>query len=255
MTYYPNDYWEKRLSERFCLSGVGHIGFSEFYNKWLYKAKVRALKKALKSLDIDVHNKKICDIGSGTGFWVDFYKGQGARSITGIDITSVSIERLKQKYPKYHFIQGDISSPTLLSKINFEFDILNAFDVLYHITDDSDFKQAISNISKLTKTNGFIVISDLFGLRDNTIAKHVKVRSKNTYELILEKCGAKVISVYPLYYLLNKEIFASLENVFFKKIIRKLDNLFSPIYFYLDGILLSSRRNNLNLIIAKKMNL
>lgn len=47
MTYEPQSYWQKRLSERFSLSEVGYAGFSEYYNKWLYKAEIRALKKML----------------------------------------------------------------------------------------------------------------------------------------------------------------------------------------------------------------
>lgn len=48
MTCKPDDYWESRLADRFKFSGVGYTYFSEFYNKWLYRAKKRDPEKALR---------------------------------------------------------------------------------------------------------------------------------------------------------------------------------------------------------------
>ena len=252
--YNPKDYWEERLLKRFKLSGVGHFGFSEYYNKWLYKAKIRTFKKALLSQQIDIRNRVVCDIGCGTGFFVDFYKFQGAKDIVGIDITSISIENLKRKYFEYHFIEEDISSYSLVSKINRKFDIINAFDVLYHIKDDKAFKRAIANISGLTKENGLIFISDLYeSKKDIDVAKHVKFRNKGIYKAILKENDAEIIAIYPLYYLLNRLIFGRVKLVDLQKMGLSLDNLFAPIYYHLDRVLLSPKRNNLNLIVAKKV--
>ncbi len=146
MTYNPKTYWEKRLSNGFNLSKVGYIGFNEFYNKYLYKAKIRTLKKALSLYQIDISNKTVCDIGCGTGFFVEFYKQLGARDIVGIDITNISVESLRLKYPKYFFIEEDISSNSVIPKINRKFDILDISDVTYHIMDDELFNKAIMNI-------------------------------------------------------------------------------------------------------------
>lgn len=250
MTYYPKDYWEKRLSKRFNLSGVGHIGFSEYYNKWLYKAKIRTLRKALSSHHIDIRNKSVCDIGCGTGFFVKFYHLKGAKDITGVDITALSIKNLKQKYPEYNFIQEDISSPSLISKFSQKFDVLNIFDVLYHIKEDKAFRQAVENISNLTKNDGFIFISDLFGTNNIDVAEHVKFRSREIYEAIFTENSIGIIAIYPLYYLLNRPIFRLINTLGIQ-----IDNLFAPIYYYLDNVFLFLNRSNLNLIIAKKVKL
>jgi len=247
MIYNPEDYWEKRLLERFNLSGVGNVGFSEYYNRWLYKAKIRVLKRVLLSERINIHSMSVCDIGCGTGFFIDFYKLQGAREITGIDIASVCIENLQQKYPEYRFIKNDISSPLLVPKVSFKFDILNVFDVLYHITDDARFEQAIINICSLTNNDGFIFVSDLFGEENVHVAEHVKFRSKNVYENVLSKNGCKIITILPLYHLLNRSIFGKLPYLGIK-----IDNLLAPIYYLLDYLFIS-QQGNLNLLVAKKM--
>ena len=247
MTYNPEKYWEERLSRRFNLSGVGYSGFSEYYNKWLYRAKIRALKKALAFYQIDIGNETICDIGCGTGFFVEFYKHLGARNILGIDITSISVENLKPKYPQYNFIRADISSPLLKETIKRQVDIVNIFDVLYHIKNDEAFERAVSNLCDLISNEGFILLSDLCGLEDINVAEHVKFRSKNAYEVILKKRGCKIVKIIPLYYLLNQPIFGKIHYWGIK-----IDNLLAPIYYYLDGFLLTYKRSNLKLIIAKR---
>jgi SAM-dependent methyltransferase len=255
MIYSPENYWKKRLSDGFSLSKVGHLGFSEYYNKWLYKAKIRAFKKALLSEHIDIHNATVCDIGCGTGFFVEFYKFQGAKEIVGVDITTVSVENLKQQYPKYNFVKEDISSPLLVPKINRKFDLLNVFDVLYHIIDDKLFGQAITNICSLTNDNGSILITDLFGSKDINSAEHVKFRSKEAYETALEKNSAKLLAIYPLYFFLNRPLFGKFRITILRKIGMKMDNLFVPIYYLLDKIFLSPKRSNLSLIAARKVKL
>lgn len=248
MTYDPKTYWQKKLTEKFRLSGVGHAGFSEYYNKWLYKAKIRTLKKTLLSLQIDLHNKSVCDIGVGTGFWIDFYSSQKVKEIVGIDIASVSIENLKQKYPEYKFIEVDISSSSIVSKVNCKFDILNVFDVLYHIVDDKAWEKAIRNICRLTKNNGVIYISGMCESRSIKVVEHVKFRSQKIYEKILAENGFEIITILPLYFFLNRPIFGK-----FHRLLIKIDNLFAPIHYYLDGFFLSYKRSNLKLIIAKKV--
>ena len=141
----------------------------------------------------------------------------------------------------------------MVPKINRKFDILNVFDVLYHITDDKLFEQAITNICRLTNNNGFILITDLFGSKNINQAEHVKFRSKEAYKTVLEKNSAKLLAIYPLYFFLNRPLFGKIRITILRKIGMKMDNLFVPIYYYLDKIFLAPKRSNLNLIIAKKI--
>ncbi|MFQ5787590.1 MAG: class I SAM-dependent methyltransferase [Thermodesulfobacteriota bacterium] len=253
IAYIPKDYWEKRLSGGFDLSRVGYFGLSNFYNKFLYKAKIRTLKKALLLQHVEIHNKTVCDVGCGTGFFVDFYHLQKANYIVGVDITHVSIEFLKRKYPHYHFVKEDVSSSSLISKFNRKFDIINVFDVLYHITDDKAFGLAIANICKLTNDNGFIFISDSFGSKDINAAEHVKFRSRGIYQTTLEDNGVKIIAAYPLFYLLHRPILGMTKIKGLRKIGGILDNLFAPFYYYFDGIFFSNQSSSLSLIVARKV--
>ena len=152
MTYKPKEYWEKRLESQPNLKGVGCAGFNETYNKYLYSLKASALDKILNKYSITIKGKSILDVGCGTGFFVDYYNKKGAKKITGLDITEVSVSMLKERYPACNFQVADISNPNI--NLEEKFDIINAFDVLYHITDDSKFETATNNISSLCAGGG-----------------------------------------------------------------------------------------------------
>jgi 2-polyprenyl-3-methyl-5-hydroxy-6-metoxy-1,4-benzoquinol methylase len=93
--YSPKTFWESRLRSSFDLKGVGHIGFSESYNRWLYRRKRHCLEASLR--DTLLRDRNVLDVGCGTSFFVEWYLRRGA-NVVGIDITDVSIEALKQRY-------------------------------------------------------------------------------------------------------------------------------------------------------------
>ncbi len=252
MVYDAQNYWENRLTENFSLLGVGHQGFSDSYNQWLYKAKIRALRKALAGQNLDVPNQTVCDLGCGTGFFVEFYTQAGVKSLSGIDITHKSIAHLKQKYRQHSFLVSNLAEPSLLITIERKFDIVNVFDVIYHITDDAIFHQAIANICSLTHPQGHIFITDHCGEKDFCVAEHVKWRSQEKYRQVFQENDAEIIAIYPLYFLLNRPIFGKIKNSKLRQAAGKLDNFLAPLYYFLDGLLMSLTHCNLKLIVAKK---
>jgi 2-polyprenyl-3-methyl-5-hydroxy-6-metoxy-1,4-benzoquinol methylase len=245
-------YWESRLSERFDLTGVGTCGFSTHYNRWLYKAKLRALRKAFAQFNIRCENKRVLDVGCGTGFFVDTYLALGARSITGIDITRKSIQALQQRYPQHTFVQADIGQETL--GIMGQFDIINAFDVLYHIRDDTAFENALVNLARLAVPGAFVFVTDLFGPTNIKDVEHVALRDMDAYATVLAQNGIEVLSLIPLYCLMNRPFpgWAAKMGRAGAGIVVRLDNLLAPVLFFLDRFLLAQHRPNLSLLVGRK---
>ena len=216
--YVPKSYWENRLSNRFSLRGVGHIGFSESYNVWLYRRKEQCIESCLANTTIK--EKNVLDIGCGTGFFVNWYLKKEA-NVCGIDLTSVSIERLKQKYRGEFYIQDITDTEYILNGRSF--DIINMWDVVYHIVDNDRFYQAFDNISKSISKNGLLLFTDWFGASsDIHSADHVKIRCLDTYNEFLPKHGFELVGIYPLYNYLNKVH------------LKKIDNFLGRFYSYLD---------------------
>jgi len=231
MTYEPKKYWEDRLKTNFDITGVGCLGFNETYNKYLHSLKLSSLGMILDGHAV-IEGKYVLDIGCGTGFFVDYYSRKGAKKITGVDITKVSILKLREKYPHYNFLVADIGSPNIYLKERFN--IVNAFDVLYHIVDDAKFKTALHNISSLCAKGGYVLITDYFCKKDIIPATHVHHRSLRTYENELSKGGIKIVDIIPMYYLMNRRF--HLPNFMLNKI--------CPVFYLIDRSLQRTKTSN-----------
>jgi 2-polyprenyl-3-methyl-5-hydroxy-6-metoxy-1,4-benzoquinol methylase len=247
--YQPQKYWESRLTRKFDLTGVGHIGFSPSYNAWLYRAKERALSRLLKRHNLSLAGARVCDLGCGTGYLVDLYHRWKADQVTGVDITQVSVDRLSKRYPEGRFFQADISDKSLCEKIGQTFAFVSIFDVLYHITDDEKFAQAVRNIAALTQPGGIVVLTDL---AHSTVqpADHVKFRAIDQYEAVMRGRGMIVRDVAPLYHLLNREPGVRQDRL--RTMAYRYFNLLAPLLFWLDGFNRSVEKSSMSLVLLQK---
>jgi 2-polyprenyl-3-methyl-5-hydroxy-6-metoxy-1,4-benzoquinol methylase len=244
--YDPQKYWEDRLKSRFDLTGVGNIVFDSKYNEYLYKLQLAVLVKALRKHNIPLRDKKVLDIGCGTGFFSAFYLDNLAQ-VTGIDITTTSIESLKKSLPDGRFLTMDISAELAANKEFFaeQFDIINILNVIFHIVDEAKFEKALENIAVCLKAGGYLFISDYFSDTDVSPARHVKFRGLERYQILKQK-GIKILEVIPIYYFMNRRI-----DIFSVHI----NNLISPLLFIFDSIINKlgwPRGSDIKLLLGRK---
>jgi len=198
------EYWEKRLNKDFSLAGVGSFGAGLEYNTWLYKARLYVLKRLLKEKDIDYQGGSVLDVGVGTGFYINFWEKLGVNNITGIDITAKSVATLKKKHPNYQFVKADISSNVL--PLNKKFDIITAFDILFHIVQEKDFEQAIKNIKAFSHKDSIILITDCFVKVYKPMPGYQNYRTLKHYRRVLNKYGMQIEIIKPIFYFMVSPI-------------------------------------------------
>ncbi|MBX3729981.1 MAG: class I SAM-dependent methyltransferase [Candidatus Sumerlaeia bacterium] len=231
-SYDPKQYWQKRLSSNFDLRGVGYRRFSTSYNNWMYRLKREKLEEVLAGSD--PRSMEVLDIGCGTGFFVRWYLERGAR-VLGVDITDVSVEKLRTEFPAAEFVVADVGDATFQAPR--AFDIVNMWDVVYHIVDDERFRQAMANIAGATKPGGLFLLTDNFGdTEDRRAAEHVRKRCMATYEALLPEMGFKLEKLLPLFDRLNRPI-------------SRWDNLLARFYYGHDKRLAQPARDNLGLAV------
>lgn len=244
-TFNPQNYWENRLKDSFDLHGVGYIGLGIQYNKFLYKVRKFAFRKLMKKLNIKLNDKKVLDIGSGTGFYIERWKEMNVASVQGSDITEVVIKKLQAKFPNETFVKLDIGEKNNLPLQ--KFDIISAFDVLFHIVDDTRLEQAIQNIHQLLRSDGYFIISDNF-IHGKTIRlEHQVSRSCEYMNSVVENSGFKHILTVPMFIFMNNPV--DTNNRIIKKIfwlisvnVRKkkwIANLIGNIIMPIEKILIS----------------
>lgn len=251
MQRYDNKgYWEERLGKSFTLGATGHSGFTENYNKYLYSLKARALEKACERYRIVVKGKNILDVGSGTGFFVDHYLRKKAASVCGIDITDASVTGLRRLYPDMEFYRCDIGKPC--HEPEKRFDMINAFDVLYHIIDDQAFGQAIRNIGNWCNPGGWILITDTFeNIANNEL--HVKYRPLAVYEKIFKENGVQILGLEQITSRIDRPMLPFLKGRLARKIMGRAQEMLAFFLYLSEIIYCPPTKSGIKLLIGKRL--
>jgi SAM-dependent methyltransferase len=202
--YDLQEYWNNRLTEDFSLAGVGFLVLGLEYNKWLYRARLRALARLLQEHGIDPREKRILDIGVGTGFYLDFWEKKGAQAIVGLDFSEKSIAGLKAKYRHRRFVKQDISEPGILG--GEKYDIITAFDVLFHIVDEVKFGEALKNIRNWSHNTTKILISDNFLHKNRSPSFYENDRTLLRYKQVFNANDLEIVDLQPIFYLANSPV-------------------------------------------------
>lgn len=200
MTYDPRAFWDRRLSEQFDLRGTGETGLSLPYNRACYELRRHVLDRALRDAGIDPSGRSVLDVGCGTGFFTAYYLAQGAR-VTGLDIAPTSVERLRARHPESTFMLSDVSEAALAER----YDVVNAFDVLYHITDDARWERAVRHLALAVAPAGALLLTDTFADLPR-LAEHNVARPLTRYREVLAGQGLEIQGLYPTHVLLNREL-------------------------------------------------
>ncbi|MBU0667296.1 MAG: class I SAM-dependent methyltransferase [Nanoarchaeota archaeon] len=129
-------------------------------NKWFERNKNSLLadEKDLPIRIITLYNlkpKNILEIGCSNGFRLRFLKKKLMCNCTGIEPSEQAIEDGKNKYKDIRFVRGVCSNIPL----NKTFDLIIVNFVL-HWVDRNNLNKCISEIDRLLKTNGHLILGD-----------------------------------------------------------------------------------------------
>jgi len=251
-------YWTERYTKEFSYRSSAHISFSWSYNQYVYKAYLRTLCNMLIKNKRSLSQKKILDIGSGSGYYVEYYKKIGVQSLIGTDITDISVSNLQNKFKDYSFICHDITQdfPAFIREI--KFDIISVFDVLYYIIDDQLFEKSIRDISELADSQTLIIITDKFiNQSPNKGLVYYKHRNLNHYQKVFKENGLKIIDRQPVNSLLKRPFpfpaFYSFLKWELSKINIDLEKLLGRFLYAIEPLVLYRWQADIQMIFVKKL--
>lgn len=235
--YDPATYWEDRLARNFNFRGVGHQSYSLAYNRWLYRRKGRVLEQVFANIELS--DKTVLDVGCGTGFFLEWFQQREA-SVAGIDISATAVKALQERFPESWLARMDFSTTGL--SLPQQYDVVNAWDVLYHQTDEGSFQQFLTNCAASCKSGGWFICTDGFHLPQSTSdAAHVRFRNLDTYLPHMQQLGFELERELPLYRWLNRPAG--------NRWSRRLHRLLAPLWYGLDQLQTAPATSNLSVTV------
>ena len=135
----------------------GNYYYDLFYSKkgfhhFFYLTKIQKL------LNLIPNDKKVLDMGSGSGVFLNEYLNHKlnapAVDLTGVNINENEINFCKTKFPAIQFVQGDIKTVNL----NQQYEVVNISDVLEHFQND-EIASILNNIDQHLMKNGLLLIA------------------------------------------------------------------------------------------------
>lgn len=200
----PRNYWQERHS-RTDLSTVGFIGFGIPFNFWMYKIRAVVFNSIIRQQKLDFSKEKVLDVGSGSGFYLQQFKALKAADLSGSDFSDKAVRKLRTTFKGTKIINLDITG-SVPKKGQKKYSLINAFDILYHIVDDKKYSRAIENISAMLKKNGLFIFTENFLQNKNQRDLFQVNRSRRTILKLLRKNHFQVLTVKPIFYLMNTPV-------------------------------------------------
>ena len=200
----PSRYWEDRLSKRYTLGSTGWLALGEGFNRWMYAVRRRAVSRFIRRTIGDPVSSRVLDVGSGTGFYLDLWQRLGARDITGCDLTSAAVERLRTSFPGMAVIKADIGDePDRLPAG--QYDAISVIDVLYHVVDDHRYRHAFANLAGLLSPGGTLFFTENL-VTEERRGEHQVDRTRRMIEQAVADAGLSIVGEQPLFFLMNDPV-------------------------------------------------
>jgi SAM-dependent methyltransferase len=171
-------------------------------NNFWFKVRNRVLIGLIKKYSGKSGNKKLLEIGCGTGYVLSGLSSSTDFQLSGSDIHVEGLKYAQQRVPTAEFIQMDATEMPFEN----EFDAIGAFDVLEHISED---ELALKNIHKSLCQDGVLYISvpqymfmwsslDEISFHKRRYSKTELIQKVTTAGFKVEYCGSFVFSLFPL---------------------------------------------------------
>ncbi len=117
-------------------------------------------RKVLKSLDVDLQNIQILDVGCGKGRWTRLISEvtQRPQNITGLDASDSAISICVNLSPHIDYYSCDI----IKDRIRGKYDLILTMDLFMHFKTQEEVSLALQNIHQALTPNGIFIFYDAY---------------------------------------------------------------------------------------------
>lgn len=137
--------------------------------------------------------RRVCDLGSGAGHWLDWYAELGAE-VVGIEVSEKAIAHLAGRHEVHHGRAADV-----LPRLG-RFDAVNAIGVMFHIVDDAEWEATIGAAADALSGGGLFIVGGEFGrfTYDAGVSEgqvYKRLRSERRWREALQAAGFSTVTI------------------------------------------------------------
>lgn len=192
-------YWSQRLGAEPNLRATGMVGLSPGFNRWLYRRKSEVLRSVIADR---ARSAVALDAGCGAGWGTRLLLECGAQ-VTACDLVPAAVERAAS-LPGVDAFRHELGAEAL-PLADASVDVAISVDVLYHVVDDAQWAAAVTELARVLRPGGTLVVTDWYGDGDLEPAAHVRLRSRARWLGLASELGMRVVADEPLQRWLARE--------------------------------------------------
>lgn len=165
-TWWDEHFFTQGVSDRQTLSSTKSALTAAYHYASVELLILRDLQMSAKR--IQIKSASVCDLGTGSGHWIDFYLSIGASRCVGIDVSEKATSFLREKYSsdeRVAVLHGRLNDVLRASDDSFE--IVNAIGVMFHVVDDEEWEATIREVGQIIHPGGLFIVGGHFGWLDH----------------------------------------------------------------------------------------
>jgi SAM-dependent methyltransferase len=169
----------------------------------MYRLRRTLFVQEMSPLMAHLPRRRVLDVGSGSGFYVDLWRALGAASIVATDITDVAVERLRAAYADVAVERWTLGEPPPPAVRAQRFGAISAMDVLYHVLEDDAYARAFDAFYELLEPDGALVFTENCLHGHELRIGHQRSRTLGRILGIARAAGFEVVRRRPQFWLMN----------------------------------------------------
>jgi ubiquinone/menaquinone biosynthesis C-methylase UbiE len=182
-SYYPE--WLK----------TGFLGTNTWFNEYLMQRTQSSVMRLVSKPGVT----SVLDVGCGIGQWSTFLTEKLGFSVVGVDFIGemLQLAKFRAKYQRCDVSFCRMSASNIGARET-RFDLVLSITVLQHIFDPVVWKNAISEMLRVTKIGGWIIILEAAPTYwyDNRVQKYSYIRTEEEYVHEFQNHGATLVATY-----------------------------------------------------------
>ena len=179
-----HSFWDRRHLTESDLRSGGDIGLSDQENVIFYQIRLGLLFQALAGSVPLPRHATVLDAGCGKG-WFSRKLAEAGLRVHGFDASPTAIEFARQANSGPEYAVATLAAFRPLR----HFDAVVGVDVLFHVTDDTEWSASVRNLAGAVRTGGALVVSDTVASSRRILGTYIVHRPKEEYFDLLSRAG------------------------------------------------------------------